>query len=215
VSKPQLYLITPRIDAPEPFAPPLTAACGAGGLAAILLRLKPADERTLINRVKSLAAIVQRAEAALLISVDEETLDLPTIAARGGADGVHATAPAQLRELRERSKGDRILGAGNLRSKHEAMEAGEAGVDYLLFGEPRRDDSVPPLDGVIERAAWWAEIFETPCVAYAPTLEAVPALAATRAEFVALGNAVWTAPAGPADALSRAQAALSGAESAP
>jgi thiamine-phosphate pyrophosphorylase len=56
----------------------------------------------------------------------------------------------------------------------------------------------------VERASWWAEIFETPCVAYAPSLDTVEALAATNAEFVALGNAVWSHPDGPAAALKAA-----------
>jgi thiamine-phosphate pyrophosphorylase len=78
------------------------------------------------------------------------------------------------------------------------MTFGEAGADYLLFGEPRPDGSLPSLESVVERASWWAEIFETPCAAYAPSLEAVAALAATHAEFVALGDAVWSHPDGPA-----------------
>ena len=85
--------------------------------------------------------------------------------------------------------------------KDDAMSLGEAGVDYLLFGEPRRDGSLPSLDSVAERAAWWAEIFETPCGAYAPSLEAIEPLAATNAEFVALGDAVWSHPNGPAAAV--------------
>ena len=67
------------------------------------------------------------------------------------------------------------------------MDAGEAGVDYVMFGEPRPDGSLPPLPAVIERASWWAEIFETPCIAYAPDAESVPALVETGAEFLALG----------------------------
>jgi thiamine-phosphate pyrophosphorylase len=68
------------------------------------------------------------------------------------------------------------------------MDVGEAGVDYVMFGEPRADGSLPPLPAVVERAGWWAEIFETPCVAYAPDAESVPALVETGAEFVALGE---------------------------
>jgi thiamine-phosphate pyrophosphorylase len=67
------------------------------------------------------------------------------------------------------------------------MDAGEAGVDHVLFGEPRPDGSLPPLAAVLERAGWWAEIFQTPCVAYAPDADSVAALAETGAEFVALG----------------------------
>jgi thiamine-phosphate pyrophosphorylase len=57
---------------------------------------------------------------------------------------------------------------------------------------------------VIDRASWWAEIFETPCVAYAPSLDAVGPLAATQAEFIALGEAVWSHPDGPAAAVTAA-----------
>jgi thiamine-phosphate pyrophosphorylase len=67
---------------------------------------------------------------------------------------------------------------------------------------------------VIERAGWWAEIFETPCVVYAPRLEDVPALAETRAEFVAVGEALWSHPGGPAEAVRLALAALKAAETA-
>ena len=105
--------------------------------------------------------------------------DLAAVAARGGADGVHVDPILdEVTMLRERLTGDRIIGVGGLRSQDDAMTVGEAGVDYLLFGEPRPDGFLPPLDAVLERAAWWAEIFETPCVAFAPSLEAVPRLAA-------------------------------------
>lgn len=205
MSAPQFYLITPAIVEPAAFAPSLVAAFEGGEVAAVLLRLPAADERALVNRIKTLAPIAQDRGAAVVIAVEGEA-DLPTVAARGGADGVHAGRPAELRSLRERLTGDRILGVGGLRSKHDAMEAGEAGVDYLLFGEPSPDGAVPSLDAVVERAGWWAEIFQTPCVAYAPALDAVPRLAATRAEFVALGEAVWSHPDGPRAAIAAASA---------
>jgi thiamine-phosphate pyrophosphorylase len=205
VSAPQFCLITPAIVEPAAFEPSLVAAFEGGEVAAVLLRLPAADERALVNRIKTLAPIAQDRGAAVVIAVEGEA-DLPTVAARGGADGVHAGRPAELRSLRERLTGDRILGVGGLRSKHDAMEAGEAGVDYLLFGEPSPDGAVPSLDAVVERAGWWAEIFQTPCVAYAPALDAVPRLAATRAEFVALGKAVWSHPDGPRAAIAAASA---------
>jgi thiamine-phosphate pyrophosphorylase len=205
VSAPQLYLITPAIAEPAAFAPSLAAACEGREVAAVLLRLAPADERALVNRIKTLAPIAQERGAAVVAAVEGQA-DLPTVAARGGADGVHVGRPTDLRGLRERLKGDRILGVGGLRSKHDAMEAGEAGVDYLLFGEPGPDGALPSLETVIERAGWWAEIFQTPCVAYAPALDAIPRLAATRPEFVALGEAVWSHPDGPGAAVAAASA---------
>lgn len=209
----RLYLITPVLTDTS-FAPRLSEACAGGRVAAVLLRLAAADERTLINQVKTLAPAVQEHEAAAIVTVEGEA-DLATIAARGGADGVHSTGtPANARELRERLKAERAVGAGAIRSKDDAMTLGEAGVDYLLFGEPRPDGSLPTLESVAERAAWWAEIFETPCVAYAPDFEAIPVLAATNAEFVALGDAVWNHAGGPAKGVEAALAALDKAEAA-
>ncbi|WP_112663872.1 thiamine phosphate synthase [Microvirga flavescens] len=199
----RLYLITPVLD-DESFAPRLKEACAAGEVSAVLLHLAPADERTLINRVKALAPAAQEAGAAVMVAVQGE-VDLATIAARGGADGVHAPGNlALVKDLRGRLKSERSLGVGNIRSKDDAMSFGEAGADYLMFGEPRADGSVPTLESVAERAAWWAEIFETPCVAYAPSLKDIAALAATNAEFVALGDAVWNHPEGPAKAVKQA-----------
>ena len=193
----RLYLITPVLEDAS-FAPQLSEACATGAVAAVLLRLAPADERTLINQVKALGPAAQDKGAALIITTDGKA-DLATVAARAGADGVHIPGdPAQVRELRDRLKSERAIGVGHIRTKDDAMTLGEAGVDYLLFGEPRRDGSLPSLESVAERAAWWAEIFETPCAVYAPTIEAVETLAATNAEFVALGDAVWSHPDGPA-----------------
>jgi thiamine-phosphate pyrophosphorylase len=194
----RLYLITPVLEDAS-FAPRLAEACATGSVAAVLLRLKPADERTLTNQVKALAPAAQEHGAAVIVTT-EVTADLATVAVRGGADGAHVTGvdPALVRELRDRLKSERTVGVGGIRTKDDAMTLGEAGVDYLLFGEPRPDGSLPSFESVVERAAWWAEIFETPCVAYAPSLEAVEPLAATQAEFVALGDAVWSYPDGPA-----------------
>jgi len=207
----RLYLVTPPVDAAAAFAPRLAEACAAGDVAAVLARLAPADERTLINGVKTLAPAAQGSGAALVIEIPGE-VDRATVATRGGADGVQVAGLPLVRALRERLKGDRIIGAGGLRTRDDAMTLGEAGVDYLMFGEPRPDGSLPAFDTVVERASWWAEIFETPCVAYAPSLEAVAPLAATGAEFVALGDAVWNHPDGPAAAVRQALEAIAAVE---
>jgi thiamine-phosphate pyrophosphorylase len=204
----RLYLVTPVLDDAAAFAPRLAEACAAGDVAAVLVRLASADERTQIKRLKTLAPVGQEAGAAVLVSLPEEA-DLATISARGGADGVHASRSlAGFRELRERIKGDRILGAGGIRTRDDAMSLGELGAYYLMWGEPRADGSLPALDQVIERAAWWAEIFETPCVAFAPTLDAVPSLGTIGAEFIALGDAVWEHAGGPGAAVRAAVEAL-------
>ncbi|WP_454655763.1 thiamine phosphate synthase [Bosea beijingensis] len=181
-SSPRLMLVTPPVADAEAMAFRLMQAMAGGDIAAVLLRLAPGDDRSRIERVKRLAGPVQANNVALVVE------DNALVATRGGADGVHLTGgPAAVSEARSSLKSERIIGIGGLRARHDAMDAGEAGVDYVMFGEPRPDGSLPPLAAVIERAGWWAEIFETPCVAYAPDAESIPALVETGAEFVALG----------------------------
>jgi thiamine-phosphate pyrophosphorylase len=178
----RLMLVTPPVADADAMAFKLMQAQAGGDIAAVLLRLTDGDERSRIERVKRLAGPVQAANVALIVEASA------LVASRGGADGVHLTGGAEaIAEARSSLKGERIIGAGGLRARHDAMDIGEAGVDYVMFGEPRPDGSMPPLPAVVERASWWAEIFETPCVAYAPDPESVPALVETGAEFVALG----------------------------
>jgi thiamine-phosphate pyrophosphorylase len=90
------------------------------------------------------------------------------------------------------------------------MTAGEMGADYVMFGEPRggaQTIGFASLVSLTERVAWWAEVFETPCVAFAQTIEAAGALADAGADFVALGDAVWANPS-PAAAVRDAQALI-------
>jgi thiamine-phosphate pyrophosphorylase len=202
----RLILITPVLT-DAALAPLLSEACAAGDVAAVIARLADADERSLVNAVKALAPAVQAHGAALLVALQGDT-DPATVAARGGADGVHVPGEAgQVRDLKERLR-DRSVGVGGIRTRDDAMAMGEAGADYLLFGEPRPDGSVPALAGTVERASWWAEIFETPCIAFAPTLEDVPTLRDTGAEFVAIGDAAFGHPDGAAAAVRAADGML-------
>ncbi|MGW9329903.1 thiamine phosphate synthase [Bosea sp. NPDC055594] len=179
----RLMLVTPPVLDPGAISFRLMQAFAGGDVAAVLLRLAPGDERSLTERVKALAPPVQAQNVALVVEASAQ------VASRGGADGVHVTEGVEaIAEARSSLRQERIIGVGGLRSRHDAMDAGEAGVDYVMFGEPRPDGSLPPLPAVIERASWWAEIFETPCIAYAPDAESVPALVETGAEFLALGE---------------------------
>jgi thiamine-phosphate pyrophosphorylase len=186
--KPRLYLVTPPIDDAAAFAPQLAAALTAGDVAAVLLRLKAADERSLINRIKTLAGGAQDKEAALIIDGHAD------LVARSGADGAHLTGIEAFSEALDALKPDRIAGAGGLASRHDAMLAAEAGADYVMFGEPDANDRRPAFDTIEERVAWWTEVFEIPCVGYAASLDEVAALARAGADFVALGDFVWREP---------------------
>ncbi|MBV9567796.1 MAG: thiamine phosphate synthase [Hyphomicrobiales bacterium] len=208
-SSPRLMLFSPKIADAQAFLGPLRAALSAGEVAALVLDLADTDERGLVNMVKLVAPVAQAEGAAVLIC---ERADLVT---RSGADGVHLRDPIGLDPALDLLKRqDRIVGTGGLRLRDDAMAAAEKGADYVLFGEDRADGSRRPLASVIERVSWWAGIFETPCVAFAGSLDEIDELAATGAEFVAVGEALWTSTEGPAAATTSALQRLTRREAA-
>jgi len=185
---PRLYLVTPRLGETANFAPQLAQALGAGDVAAVLLRLAPADERSLINRAKALCPAVQDRGAALIIDGHAD------LVARAGCDGAHLTGLAAFTEALDTLKPERIAGAGGLSSRHDAMLAAEAGADYVMFGAPDESGERPAFAAIEERVAWWAEVFEVPCVGYAASPDEVAPLVKAGADFVALGDWLWREP---------------------
>ena len=198
----RLYLVTPPIGDATLFAGELERAFGAGDIAAVLLRLADGGERALIDRTKHIAAVVQPRDVALIVD------NRPEIVARAGADGAHLSGVATFAAALALLKPERIAGAGGLRSRHDAMLAGEAGADYVMFGEPDRNGRRPNFEELQERLTWWAEIFEIPCVAYAAGKDEVTPLSRTGADFLALGDWIWSAPEGAAKAIAAAAASL-------
>jgi thiamine-phosphate pyrophosphorylase len=186
----RLYLVTPPVGDAAPFNDKLAAVLDTVDVAAVLLRLEAADERRLINHIKQLAPIVQDRNAALVLDGH------PDLAARAGADGAHLTGIDAFNAAVATLKPTRIAGAGGLHTRHDAMLAGEAGADYVMFGEP--GGHRPTFAAIEERVAWWAELFEPPCVGYAESLDEVGKLASAGADFVALGDWVWRESGGAA-----------------
>jgi len=198
----RLYLATPAIDDAAAFAAELDRALGAGDIAAVLLRLADGGERALIERTKQIAAAVQSRDVALVVD------NRPEIVARAGADGAHLSGVEKFAVALALLKPERIAGAGGLRSRHDAMLAGEAGADYVMFGEPDRNGRRPSFEELQERLTWWADLFEIPCAAYAAGKEEVAPLVRTGADFIALGDWIWSAPEGAAKAVAAAAASL-------
>jgi len=203
---PRLYLMTPRVADGAAFIPQLTAALAAGDVAAVLLRLADADERTLINRAKGIARAVQDKDVALLLDGHTD------LVARAGADGAHLTGLAGFTEALGRLKPERIAGAGGLDTRHDAMAAAEATADYVMFGEPDEGGERPSFEAIEERVAWWAEVFEAPCVAFAGSIDEVALLAKAGADFVALGDWAWVDPQNVAALIANAASRLQMAE---
>ena len=203
---PRIYLVTPPVADPAGLKVALASALGAGDVAAVLVRLAATDNRTMINRVKALAPVVQGKGAALLVEGH------PEIVARAGADGAHVTGVAALAEALALLKPAGIAGCGGLASRHDAMVAAESGADYVMFGEPDEDAHRPSFEAVLDRLAWWAEVFEIPCVGFAASVEETEQLAAAGADFVALGDAVFGDARGPAVAMAEAARRLAARE---
>ena len=204
---PRLYLATRVVDDPQPLATSLPGLLTAADIAAVLVRLRAAEPRGMIARVKTLAPAIQNAGAALLL--DGELLDGQfELVARAGADGAHLTGIKALEEALPGLKPDRIAGCGGLVTRHDSMGAGELGADYVLFGEPDAQGKRPSPDAVAERLQWWAELFEPPCIGYAATREEAYEFALAGADFVLVGDLVWADARGAATALADVGQAL-------
>jgi thiamine-phosphate pyrophosphorylase len=199
---PRLYLATPETGDPKVLGGVLREAVRAADVAAILLRLKSAAERDLVNRVKALAGTVQEAGAALILDGHAG------IAAKAGADGSHLASVEAFAAAVEGLKPARIAGCGGLHTRHDAMLAAERGADYVMFGEPEPSGRRPSFAAIVERIEWWSGLFEIPCVGYAATLDEVGPLAAAGADFIAVGGTIWDDPRGLAAAVADAATRL-------
>lgn len=179
----RLYLVTPPLGAPGVIADDLADALNATDIASVLVRFEDADERAVLERVQTLRILIQSNGAALLLDGH------PGLVARAEADGAHLTGVDALKAAIPSLKPARIAGCGGLASRDDAMLAGESGADYVMFGEP--NGRRPAFEAVLDRVAWWAEIFQVPCVAYATDVDEVEALARAGADFVAIGDTIW------------------------
>ena len=205
---PRLYLATPVVDDPALLMANLPGLLAAADVAAVLLRLKPTDQRTMISRVKTLAPVIQDGGAALLLDGHVE------LVARAGADGAHLTGIEAMEDAMPTLKPDRIAGVGGLATRHDSMAAGEAGADYVLFGEPDAKGQRPSVEAIAERLQWWAELFEPPCVGFAASREEAHEFAAAGADFVLVGDFIWNDKRGAKEALMEAEQTIRQAQAA-
>lgn len=198
----RLYLITPPAIDPKAFAEDLKAALGGGDVACLQLRLKDgeqtASDNTFRRAAEALLPVCHAHDVALLIN------DRPDLAIKLGADGVHVGQEDTPYEEARRILGpDRIVGVTCHNSRHLAMEAAEAGADYVAFGAffPT-DTKQPKTRAEPEILAWWSELMEVPCVAIGGiTVENCPPLIEAGADFLAVSAGVWRHPEGPAAAV--------------
>ncbi|WP_181703102.1 thiamine phosphate synthase [Chthonobacter albigriseus] len=193
----RLYLVTPRQIDLQTFPALLEAALAGGDVASLLIAPEVSADAHLQRIAEALVPIAQARDVAALVIDDTRAMG------RSKADGLHVEAGiTALAEAVEKLEGRAIVGAGNLKTRHEAMEAAEAGTDYVMFGLLSREDDDETHRKTLDFAWWWAEMFEIPCVALAGrSLESVEETAETGAEFVAVRSFVWDHPDGPGAAV--------------
>ena len=190
---PRLYLVAPPLNDPL-LTPKLQAALDAGDVASLLLRVDTAEPDGALAMVKRVTA---QAQAHGVAAILDGPIDLLVEAE---ADGVEIKgAGGELVAAVNRLSPGHIVGAGALPERHDAMAAGEAGADYVVFG-----DSDFPLEELLERLRWWSDVFTTPCVALARNLDDVGALVDAGADFIMLSDCVWSDPRGPGAAVKQA-----------
>ena len=204
----RLYLVTPTTS-DAGFADTLARALDAGDVAAVQLRLKQADDDAWRRAIDALRPVAQSRGVAFLLN------DRADLVPSSGCDGAHVgqtdMAAAEARKLLGNAL---TLGVTCHDSRDLAMEAGEAGADYVAFGAffPTTTKEAPTR-AEPELIAWWAELMELPCVAIGGITAANCApLVQAGASFLAVVGAVWQHPDGPAAGVRAMNAAIAAAQ---
>ena len=202
----RLYLITPpALPDLAAFGRDLAAALDAGDVAALQIRLKDVSDETIAATVEALAPIARARDVAVILN------DRPDLAAALGCDGVHVgQGDASCASARKLMGKDAMIGVTCHDSRHLAMEAAEAGADYVAFGAffPTTTKDAPTT-AEPEILSIWQEVMETPCVAIGGiTVENAAGLAQAGADFLAVSAGVWAHPAGPAAAVKALELAI-------
>ena len=203
----RLYLITSStIPDLAAFARDLEAALDAGDVAALQVRLKDVDDAAILAAVAALGPVARSRGVALILN------DRPDLALRSGCDGVHVgQSDSSLAEARRTMGPDAMIGVTCHGSRELAMDAAEAGADYVAFGAffPTTTKATTHRPDQ-EILTIWQETVEVPCVAIGGVTAAnAGVLARAGADFVAVSSAVWTHPGGPATAVRELEASLS------
>jgi thiamine-phosphate pyrophosphorylase len=200
----QLYLISP-LEVGGDFPVQLEAALSAGPVAAFQFRVKDVDQHEAAALAEPLQAICAAHDVAFIVN------DSVALAKRLKADGVHlGQGDGDVSEARELLGRDAQIGVTCHNSRHLAMEAAEAGADYVAFGAfyPTQTKSVEHIDD-LDTLQKWSLVTEVPCVAIGGiTADNAKPLIDGGADFIAVSNAVWTHPQGPAEAVKAFNALL-------
>ncbi len=195
----RLYIITPSVIADlAAFGRELADTLNAGDVAALQIRLKGADERTVAAAIDVLKPICHARDVAVILN------DRPDWAKSYGCDGVHiGLEDGSLKDARAIMGGRAMIGVTCADSRHRAMEAAEDGADYVAFGAfyPTETHATQYRPDP-EILTVWQETMQTPCVAIGGIkVDNCGPLVKAGADFIAVVTGVWDYPAGPAAAV--------------
>ena len=184
----RLYLISPQ-EVGGDFPDRLKAAVGDDVVAAFQLRVKDVSEHELARVAEPLQRICADAGVAFIVN------DSMQLAKRLGADGVHlGRQDGDIREARALLGPQAQIGVTCHDSRHFAMDAGEAGADYVAFGAFYPTTTKPsPYRPDPAILSWWSSVFEIPCVDIGGINPAnAKPLVDAGADFLAVCQAVWS-----------------------
>ena len=185
----RIVLIAPPAASAEELVRRLGAALSGGDVASVLLPPYDTDETQFQAYAEAVVPLIQERGAAAIIVGNTQ------IAGRVKADGLHIDGSvADIADAVSRFSPKLIVGTGNIKNRHTALEVGEAQPDYVLFGKIGADTKPEAHPRNVELADWWAAMIEIPCIIQAgSSLESIPEAASTGAEFIALGAATFDA----------------------
>jgi len=203
----RLYLITPPALDARAFKDQLAAALDAGDVGCVQLRLKGVGDDEIRKACEILLPVSQSRGVAFLMN------DRPDLAAELGCDGVHVgQEDASYAQARAALGPERIVGVTCHASRHLAIDAAEAGADYVAFGAffPTATKDAPKGKAEIELLRWWSEIMTIPVVAIGGiTADNCGPLVEAGADFLAVVAGVWAYPEGPAAGVKAFNSAIS------
>nr|WP_319486235.1 thiamine phosphate synthase [uncultured Cohaesibacter sp.] len=200
----QIYLVTPRHIDLETFPPQLQAAMDGGEIAALLIDSETANDNELQKIAQTIAPMAQKNDIAVVLRGDSR------VAGRTKCDGLHLDGDlTDIQNNVEDLSNRFMLGAEGGNKRHSAMEIGESGIDYIMFGRLDAPTADTIHEKSLEMAEWWSALFEVPAVIIGGMdLGECAKVSAMGIEFIALREAIWDHEAGPQVAVREAVSLL-------
>ncbi len=184
--RPQIYLVTPAAFDPDVFAPRLAPLLDAVPVACVRLAMAGNDEESIARAADVLRDLAHARDIALVIERHVGMVE------RLGLDGVHLPEGARdLRKLRKLLGEDTIIGAACGASRHDGINAAEAGADYVSFAPVGETALGTGARAERDLFAWWSEMIEVPVVAEGALTPALVESLAPVTDFLAFGEELW------------------------